>query len=131
MYILKDASGDIVACADFTFDPFCEWTDRDVVRGEGGRFYFADEYTPSNSTIEWAAQIRAERNRRLKASDFAMLPDSPLDENARTAFAEYRQALRDISEVDGFPWGGWSVDADAEAMALVPWPVEPKVSRKA
>lgn len=126
MYILKDALGKIAACADFAFDPSCEWTDREVVRGAGGRFYFADEYTPPDPSIEFAAQIRAERNRRLKATDYALLPDSPLSAEARAAFSEYRQALRDIPEADGFPWGGWSIDADAEAMALVPWPAEPE-----
>lgn len=42
----------------------------------------------------------AERNRRLAATDFYMLRDAPA---APEGVAEYRQALRDITDQPGFP----------------------------
>jgi len=37
--------------------------------------------------------VRAERDRLLAASDWTQIPDAPVD---TTAWAEYRQALRDL-----------------------------------
>lgn len=52
--------------------------------------------------------IRAERNSLLRDSDWTQLPDSPLTEEERSAWATYRQALRDMSEdfttVDAVVW---------------------------
>jgi hypothetical protein len=48
-----------------------------------------------------AESVRAERNKRLAATDFYMLQDAPA---APVGIAEYRQALRDITEQEGFPW---------------------------
>lgn len=45
--------------------------------------------------------VREDRNRRLAASDWTQLPDAPVD---ATAWATYRQALRDVTAQDGFPW---------------------------
>ena len=39
--------------------------------------------------------VRAERDRLLAASDWTQVPDSPVDS---AAWAEYRQALRDLPE---------------------------------
>lgn len=41
----------------------------------------------------FVARMRHQRNRLLAASDWAMMPDAPTD---KTAWAEYRQALRDF-----------------------------------
>lgn len=57
-----------------------------------------------------ASAIRIERNSRLAATDWTQLPDSPVDASAWTV---YRQALRDITAQDGFPW-------------TVTWPTEPQ-----
>ena len=49
---------------------------------------------------EKAATIRQERNRLLKDTDYAVLPDSGHDtQEIRT----YRQALRDITSQETFP----------------------------
>ena len=40
--------------------------------------------------------VRKKRNSLLGASDWTQLPDSPLNEEQKAAWAEYRQALRDI-----------------------------------
>jgi hypothetical protein len=56
-----------------------------------------------------AAQIRSQRNQLLSASDWTQVLDAPID---RTAWAAYRQALRDITSQEGFP-------------ASVQWPNDP------
>ena len=45
-------------------------------------------------SLAWAA-VRAERDRRLTASDFRMVTDAPWD---TAPWAAYRQALRDLPE---------------------------------
>ena len=47
-----------------------------------------------------ADDIRRQRYTLLTACDWAMFSDAPTDKNAWTV---YRQALRDISNQDGFP----------------------------
>jgi len=53
-----------------------------------------------------AAQAIKQRNDLLLASDWTQLPDAPAD---KTAWAEYRQHLRDITDQPDFPtkidWG--------------------------
>ena len=49
-----------------------------------------------------AASVREERNRRIAESDWTQLPDSPVD---KKVWATYRQALRDLTKAQGFPWG--------------------------
>lgn len=41
----------------------------------------------------WLERVRLHRDGLLAASDWAMMPDAPTD---KTAWAEYRQALRDF-----------------------------------
>ena len=57
-----------------------------------------------------AEQVRRERDSLLKNSDFRMITDAPWD---TTAWATYRQALRDITTQEGFPTD-------------VVWPTEPE-----
>ena len=47
-----------------------------------------------------ANTIRAERDKRIAATDFHLLPDAP---QAPTNLLEYRQALRDLPHAKGFP----------------------------
>lgn len=47
-----------------------------------------------------ANAARAKRDALIKETDFYVLPDYP---NAPQGIAEYRQALRDITEQPGFP----------------------------
>lgn len=46
-------------------------------------------------------EVRAERKRRLSATDWTQLPDVPLA--TKKQWAMYRQALRDLPEQFGFP----------------------------
>jgi hypothetical protein len=50
---------------------------------------------------EQAASVRADRTKRLADSDWTQLSDAPV---TGTAWATYRQALRDITSQAGFPW---------------------------
>lgn len=84
------------------------------------------ETEQAQQTAEWEAlynskkqregRIRTERDRRLKATDYMATMDYPLDDATREKVTAYRQALRDITSADGFPWDG---DVDK-----VPWPVK-------
>jgi hypothetical protein len=47
-----------------------------------------------------AAEARAKRNSLLAQSDWTQVADAPVDQ---AAWATYRQALRDITEQEGFP----------------------------
>lgn len=49
-----------------------------------------------------SCSIRAERDKRITATDFYLLPDAPTQP---AGLASYRQALRDVPQQPGFPWG--------------------------
>lgn len=57
-----------------------------------------------------SSEVRADRNTRLTACDWTQVADAPVD---KTAWATYRQALRDVPSQSGFPWN-------------VTWPSEPQ-----
>ena len=50
-----------------------------------------------------ADEIRARRDRLLAVTDWAVLPDSPLDAQSLEAVKTYRQALRDVPQQEHFP----------------------------
>jgi len=56
-----------------------------------------------------AKSVRQIRSEKLKNCDWTQVSDSPVD---KTAWATYRQSLRDLPSATGFPW-------DME------WPTEP------
>ena len=60
---------------------------------------------------EQAATIRQQRDAKLTACDWTQTPDNPIAN--KTAWATYRQALRDLPSATGFPWD-------------MTWPEEPK-----
>ena len=68
------------------------------------------ELTP---TEELAAKLRTERNKRLTATDYLIMPDYPCSNG--DAVREYRQKLRDMPTWEGFPWDGGG--------SKTPWPV--------
>lgn len=61
----------------------------------GGQFT-----TPLPNTELEAAELRAQRNALLLASDWTQLSDAPVDQ---IAWANYRQALRDVTNQARFP----------------------------
>ena len=50
-----------------------------------------------------AASVRADRDKRLASCDWTQIADSPLSDSDKTAWATYRQSLRDLPAADGFP----------------------------
>lgn len=59
-------------------------------------------YSVVQKSQEYAEKnIRRERNDLLSDSDWTQVADSPVD---KTAWATYRQALRDITSQEGFPF---------------------------
>lgn len=66
-----------------------------------------EPYVPPVPTQEeLAASIRAERDKRIAATDYLVMPDYPLDTDKLEEIKAYRQALRDLPQQPGFPWGG-------------------------
>lgn len=61
--------------------------------------------------------LRTERDRRLTATDFLLMPDYPISGDQRAVVQAYRQALRDLPAQEGSPW-----DGGGEA---TPWPELP------
>ena len=50
-----------------------------------------------------AAEHRETRNQLLAASDWTQFNDSPLADDAKTSWATYRTALRDLPSSEGWP----------------------------
>lgn len=63
----------------------------------------------SQKDAEQAKNVREQRTQKLADCDWTQLGDSPVD---KTAWATYRQGLRDITKQSGFPWD-------------IQWPTQP------
>ena len=87
----------------FTADPNdCEEHGRAIyaqIKADGNIAPYVPPPPPTDE--ELAAAIRAERDALLAATDWTQLPDVP--EETRALWADYRQALRDVPQQDGFP----------------------------
>ena len=59
---------------------------------------------------EQAKSVRQQRGEKLKDSDWTQIADSTAD---KAAWATYRQALRDVTGQEGFPW-------------TITWPTQPE-----
>ena len=69
------------------------------------------EYNSEEARFE---RLRAERDRRLTATDYLLMSDYPISDVQRAVVQAYRQALRDLPAQSGAPW-----DGGGEA---TPWP---------
>lgn len=83
---------------------------RSIVAGPDGAPTLADPAPPTDE--QQLADLRAERDRLLRESDFTQMPDSPLSSAKRAQWRIYRQALRDLP----------MTVADLSAIA---WPLSP------
>lgn len=63
-----------------------------------GNFYYKEVYEQQKAIVD------TQRLQLLQASDWTQLPDSPLTEEQKAAWATYRQELRDIPEQSGYPF---------------------------
>ena len=69
-----------------------------------------DDEAKSALDAQQAASRRSIRDEKLKDSDWTQVADSPVDKDL---WATYRQALRDVTAQEGFPWN-------------VVWPTQPE-----
>lgn len=76
---------------------------------------------PAPTVTALLASLRAERDRRIAATDYLVMPDYPLTEEAKATVSTYRQALRDLPQQAGAPWDGGG--------DLTPWPPAVKIIR--
>lgn len=81
----------------------------DYIAGESGQWLFDSSALFSS--------LRTERDLRLAATDFLLIPDYPISDDQRAVVQAYRQALRDLPAQSGAPW-----DGGGEA---TPWPELP------
>ena len=72
------------------------------------------EYNSEEARFE---RLRSERDQRLAATDYLLMPDYPLSDDQRIILQVYRQALRDLPSQEGAPWDGGAEDT--------PWPEIP------
>lgn len=70
---------------------------------KNGDLDVADYVKPTVDVEGLATKIRIQRNNLLSQTDYLVMPDYPLSEDKLIAIKEYRQALRDITEQEGFP----------------------------
>lgn len=109
-----------------TYNGMKFWTGEESPTGlyqsADGQFYTESELpeqTDAFCTDRYSNEIKAERNARISdTDDYVKLPDitvarsagakrSALEDADRTALETYRQALRDLTEVQGFPFVEW------------------------
>lgn len=67
---------------------------------------------PSLLNAQEVDEARRRRNSMLRDSDWTQVPDSPLEALERSAWTVYRQALRDLPDVPGFPDCQWPTPPD-------------------
>lgn len=83
---------------------------RSIVSAATGETTVDTSYVPEVDLDELASVARATRTKLLLACDWTMVPDSPVN---KIAWAEYRQALRDVTSQEGFPLEiNWPVAPD-------------------
>ena len=92
-------------------DMFADTTDDDGVTTTKAEHEAAYQATLDANTAEGH---RTTRNTKLSETDWTQMNDSPLANDVKTAWATYRQELRDLSDLDEWPN---LEDAD--------WPVAP------
>lgn len=71
-----------------------------------------DQDQINKETQAKAEAVRSQRNSLLLQSDWTQLADAPLTADQKTAWANYRQELRDITDQANFPLN-------------INWPIEP------
>ena len=86
------------------------FTDRAATETEAAQTAAEQEAAyKAQKDAEQATSVRADRTKRLAECDWTQIADSTAD---KAVWATYRQALRDITAQEGFPW-------------TITWPVQP------
>lgn len=79
------------------------WLDNPEVSGLGWFETDIKAATPGTGAVTKAEEVVNTAKALLAESDWAMLPDIPMTNGQKTAWIDYRQALRDIKKQSGFP----------------------------
>lgn len=98
-----------------------EFTEEDVEKGYDGNWYEIG-YAPKEIPLAiQERRIRDERDIRLvnDCDMITMLRFNAMDEDQKQEWITYRQALLDIPQQEGFPWGGDTT--------VAPWPQKPSL----
>lgn len=81
------------------------------IRSNSNGIYYQNWQTVDMTLLEQAdadnkkaETVRAERNDKLRSTDWTQLADVTLSTEKRAEYTSYRQALRDITTAEGFPW---------------------------
>lgn len=78
------------------------FTDREATETEPAKTAAEQEAEyKASKDAEQAKSVRQSRNDKLKDSDWTQIADSTAD---KEVWATYRQALRDVTSQEGFPW---------------------------
>jgi len=90
----------------------------DVEQGWDGQWYRAGTQPLVKPTEVIAEEVRAKRNSLLREHCDILTPlrYNALTDDEKQAWTEYRQALLDLPQLEGFPWDGKD---------KVPWPKIP------
>ena len=95
------------------YSELAEWCNKhNAMIVDQGDYYEAVP-VPEPTVQELASSVRSQRDAKLSATDYLVVPDYPISPEDLEAVKVYRQALRDIPEQSGFPKN-------------VQWPVEPQ-----
>lgn len=80
-------------------------TDTEVSEVNGWTYLkgYAPKKTEEQKLNELATTIRTKRNSLLAETDYLLMNDYPISKEYLVKVKEYRQALRDITEQEGFP----------------------------
>ena len=72
--------------------------------GDGYKYHLATKEWVKDQVPEVAEfEVRTKRQELLTQSDWTQLPNGPLTAAQQTAWAAYRQELRDITNQSGYP----------------------------
>ena len=112
-----DGPNQKLAAADYDeqVEPFVElWQTEKTRQEQAAAEAEAARLAEYNSEEARFERLRAERDRRIAATDYLLMQDYPLDDTLREAVQLYRQALRDLPAQEGAPWDGGGEET--------PWP---------
>lgn len=107
-HVAETKEGLLSICTEYTK---IEQTEEPVELIDGTFYIGKDIERKKNERL--ALSLRTERDAKLSATDYLVVPDYPISPEDLEAVKAYRQALRDIPEQSGFPKN-------------VQWPVEPQ-----
>lgn len=95
------------------YSKLAEWCNKNNAMIVDQGDYYEAVPVPEPTEQELASRVRSQRDAKLSATDYLVVPDYPISPEDLEAVKVYRQALRDIPEQSGFPKN-------------VQWPVEPQ-----